>query len=241
MPGMTQPGVYPPSTAVDAADVYQGVVASDGAVQNRQESDFRMPVEPCYCPMFYIGVFGGGVNLYSLGSEYDRTIFSSDGGGVGVALGQIHGCNLRSELEFAFRSNGISGVEPGYDQLGFTEVNGDVSSYSGMANAYWEFMRFPMRRIKPYIGGGIGFVSIDARLDNYGGLSLTPERTLSDSSLAYQFITGLNYKATCCLDVFVEYRYFKADSFRIDPIPYWGGGEFDYETSNLFAGVRWKF
>jgi opacity protein-like surface antigen len=231
---------YPQHGPAEMTPVYQGVVGSEGPVTAHCGYD-RPLIDDCYCPMFYLSVFGGGTSLRDLNSEYDLTVLADEGGGVGVALGQIHGCNLRSELEFAFRSNGIAGLDPAISYLGNSELDGHLNSYAGMANFYWEFMRCPTRCIKPYVGGGIGFVSMDAQLKTATGLSVLPDRSINDSSLAYQMMAGLNYKASCCLDIFVEYRYFKADSFQVDSIPNWGGGAFDYETSNVFAGARFKF
>ena len=109
-----------------------------------------------------------------------------------------------------------------------------------MTNFYWEFMKFPRCCFKPYVDAGIGFVGFDTQVFDEYQRSLLPEQR-DTTSFAYQFIGGVNYKANCNMDLFIEYRYFAADSYRIEAYGGWPGGKYEYQTSNLFAGLRWKF
>jgi opacity protein-like surface antigen len=250
-PGYSQPPYPPPVqyaapsqpyfddqySAADAG-VYNGVVCNEDVVSPRK-CDLGLPQYGC--PNFYLSVFGGGVFLNDLLNHYD-SILLDNGGAVGVALGQRHGCNLRSELEFTYRGNGIGGsqfISP-YNQVFFQDIDGEINAYSGMTNFYWEFMNFPRPCFKPYVGAGIGFVGFDTQIYNEYERSLLPEQR-DTTSFAYQFIGGINYKACCNMDLFIEYRYFAADSFRIEAYGGWPGGKYEYQTSNLFAGLRWKF
>ncbi len=169
-------------------------------------------------------------------------MFTNTGGGFGVALGQLHGRNLRSDLEFTYRSHGIVGTElVDVDPSENRDLDGSLQSYSGMANLYWEFVSFPKPCFKPYVGAGIGFVGVEADLRTPNGSTILAQPVDNDTSFAYQFMGGVNYKACRNLDLFIEYRLFKTDSIRIDTMPGWGGGKFDYATDNLFAGLRWRF
>jgi len=151
-------------------------------------------------------------------------------------LGQYQGLNLRTEIEFSFRENDLisltSPSNPNFVSPAFE--NADIRSYSGMANAIWEFTRFPSARIKPYVGAGFGFVNVEAQaaLD---GMSALAGIDNSDSSFAYQAIAGLNFQVNETVDLFAEYRYLKADSLQL------GNFGFDYETSNVHGGFRIKF
>ena len=237
--GVPQQPYFDEQYSAAAAGVYNGVVCNEGAVVSPQDCNLGLPQYGC--PNFYLSVFGGGVFLNDL-HDYNNTAFLDNGGAVGVALGQRHGCNLRSELEFTFRSNGVGGsqlISP-YNQVFYQDLDGEINAYSGMTNFYWEFTNFPRRCIKPYVGAGIGFVSIDSRIYDEYERNLLPDQE-DTTSFAYQFIGGVNYKTCCNVDLFIEYRYFAADSFRIHSNYGWPGGKHEYQSSNLFAGVRWKF
>ena len=221
------------------ASVYDGVVSNEGMVVSPQQCELGIPQYGC--PNFYLSVFGGGVFLSDLHDYYDSARLDN-GGAVGVALGQRHGCNLRSELEFTFRSNGIGGsqtITP-YNQVFYQDLDGEINAYSGMTNFYWEFMNFPRRCFKPYVGAGIGFVGFGTQIYDEFNRSLIPEQD-DTTSFAYQFMGGVNYKTGGNVDLFIEYRYFAAESFRINSDFGWPGGNHEYQSSNLFAGVRWKF
>ena len=193
----------------------------------------------CGAPMFYFSVFGGSSRLGDLvSSDQTSRIFTENGAGYGVAIGQRHGTNLRTELEYSRRTNDIIGREN--QSVGQT-VTGDVSSNAGMANVYWEMMNFPHRCFKPYVGAGLGFVSLEMDMFSVDGRNLIPQNATDDSSFAYQFIGGVNYKAYRNMDLFIEYRLFQADSYRVDSGSGFGDGKYDCQTDNLFAGLRWKF
>jgi opacity protein-like surface antigen len=250
MPGHQQPTLAAPETRNN--EVYQGVVSngcndcgqSCGGSQcggsqcgtSRCGSDFGMQSG---CPMFYFSIFGGTSVLGEMGNDQGDTLFTDDGGAFGLAIGQRHGRNLRSELEFSYRTNNLEQVELASGQI--RPMNGDLTSYSGMANVYWEFTQFPHTCLKPYIGAGLGFTSIDSSMTNLAGANLIPAGGGNDSSFAYQFLAGVNYKAYRNMDLFLEYRLFKSDSLRIETVPNWGAGDYDYQSEGLFAGLRWKF
>ncbi len=221
------------------AGVYEGVVGNRGRVVPPRQRQLGVPQYGC--PNFYLSVFGGGVFLNDLNDRNDSARLDN-GGAVGVALGQRHGCNLRSELEFTYRSNGIAGsqtITP-YNQVFYQDLDGEINAYSGMTNFYWEFMNFPTRCFKPYVGAGIGFVGFGTQIYDEFDRSLIPEQD-DTTSFAYQFIGGVNYKTCGNVDLFIEYRYFAAEAFRINSDFGWPGGNHEYQSSNLFAGVRWKF
>ena len=188
---------------------------------------------------FYLSLFGGYSNLTPVtisDSTGDFRIDAGDGYLLGAALGQYQGRNLRTEIEFSFRDNDLISVtspsDPTFLPPNFESAG--VRSYAGMANAIWEFIEFPTNRIKPYVGAGFGFVNVEAQA-TVGEMSAFEGIDNSDSSFGYQAFAGLNFQANETLDVFAEYRYMKADSLQL------GNFGFDYETSNIFGGLRIKF
>jgi len=197
----------------------------------------------------YVGVFGGLSDLNDLvtRSEIGTGVYFEDAGYLfGLTVGQIQGRNLRTELELSYRNININGLQlNGSAPSQFVGVNGDFGTLAGMVNGYWEFVDFGSEKIKPYIGGGLGFAIARPNLIQPSGA----EAVISDdeSSFAWQWMAGLNYKASPTLDAFVEYRYFGADSFRLDTeIPAVAGlgngsGPFDYRSSTVLFGLRARF
>ena len=197
----------------------------------------------------YIGLFGGWSDLNDLATrgEIGSGIYMEDGGYVfGATLGQIQGRNLRTELELSYRNININGMRlEGNVPSQVVGVHGDFGALAGMLNAYWEFVDFGSANIKPYIGGGVGFALARPDLIQSDGMEAVIND--SESSFAWQYMAGLNYKASPTLDAFVEYRYFAADSFRLDTeIPEVAGlgngtGPFDYRSSAVLFGLRARF
>ena len=112
-----------------------------------------------------------------------------------------------------------------------------------MFNVFWDFTDSPTARFKPYLGAGFGGVSADADFQIDGANTLGDG---NDSSLAYQWIGGINYKASELTDFYVEYRYFAADSLNFNTtLPanaiIDSDGELDYRTNNVLFGIRMRF
>ena len=216
------------------------------------------PDDPCFEPAFYLSLFGGlnSVDDLTGQSPVDGATSSSfdfdNGVGFGFALGQYQGYNLRTEVEYTFRTNDT-------DQISLTEnvgdaftssdfgFNGQLSAHAGMANLIWQFRGHRSRWIRPYVGAGAGFAFLNANFNRLGQDVLTNGND-GDSTFAYQFFAGLNTQLTRRMDVFLEYRYFAADSLDLETnFANVNGGtgsvfdDYDYRTDNVFFGVRLKF
>lgn len=213
----------------DCAEVYSSVV--DPCDLNRCECKPE-------CTDFYFSFLGGWTGLRDLErNSGSGKLLSSDGSGFGFAIGRRNGRNLRSELNLSFHQNEIVGYQSG----SMTQsLAGELTSVAGMANAYWELIDVPTRCFKPYVGVGIGFISIDSELRDVNGRSLIPVGMENDSSFAYQWMGGVNYKAYRNVDLYAEYRFLAADALRIDTTTSLSD-RYEYQTDNLFLGLRWKF
>ena len=197
----------------------------------------------------YFGAFGGWSDLNDLVTtgDFGSGIYQEDAGYIfGVTLGQIQGRNLRTEMELSYRNININGLElQGSVPSQNVAVFGDIGTLSGMLNGYWEFVDFGPEKFNPYIGGGLGFALARTDLIQSNGT----EAVINDdeSSFAWQWMAGVNYKASSSLDAFVEYRYFAADSFRLDTeIPTVAGlgngsGTFDFRSGSVLFGMRARF
>ena len=220
------------SAAIEAGSYFdqEGSNCPNGSLEASCSCAECSSCEAAFARPFYVSIFGGGDYVGDLTSDDNQTFLDFDtGGGVGIALGKVQGNNLRTDLEFTYRNSSF-GSPSNHAVLG--PIDGEVDSYSGMANAYWEFAAFPTTCWKPYFGGGIGFVFVDPTLNS----NLLVD---SDSSFAYQWMVGLNYKFSYRTDLFVEYREFYANDVAIEA----GGSssDIDFQTSNVFGGFRLKF
>ncbi len=248
-----------PSTVTN--EVYEGVVCGDQEIESCKTGCFPRKASGLsigglglaairnFGPNVYYGsIFGGWVGLDDLmlsGDEGQIQIGNDGGFAGGFALGQIQGKNLRSELEVTYRRNDLTNMTlnglSGATQL--FEGDGEIESISGMLNVIWDFTDFPIQCVKPYLGGGFGGVSANADFQIDGQSTLGDG---NDTSLAYQWIAGINFQAQANSQLYVEYRYFAADSLHFNTtLPASaiidGDGELEYRTSNVLFGLRMKF
>ncbi|MEL7497725.1 MAG: outer membrane beta-barrel protein [Planctomycetota bacterium] len=190
------------------------------------------------CPSFYFAFQGGWNDLQNMINRDANELETETGSMFTFALGRMNGRNLRTEIELAIRNNDISDLIEADMRQG---ISGDVSSFSGMANAYWEFVDFPGGRFRPYVGFGVGFASLDAGLIDSTGASILTDEGGEDTSFAYQWMAGMNYKASCNMDLFVEYRFFEADALNLDTTNGSYSGNYNYQSNSVCIGLRWKF
>ena len=190
------------------------------------------------CPVFYIGFQGAWNDAFDIANGRGSELELDDGSAFFFSLGRMNGRNLRTEIELSFRSNDISSLLTPDAELPAT---GQLQTFSGMANLYWEFVNFPTGRLKPYIGGGAGFMSVSSDLQLTSAPSPFDDSTTSTSSFAYQWMAGVNYKVSNHLDLYGEYRFVDAESFGISSDRDDLSGNFGYSANSVGGGLRWKF
>lgn len=199
-------------------------------------------------PTVYYSVFGGFASANDFSSAqpssgYAASYSFDDAFAIGAAVGQIQGRQLRTELEFTYRDHDVDQVTL-LGPLGNSVFNGsgELRAYSGMTNVYWEFVNSPFPALHPYVGGGVGFAFFESNFAVQGNPIVSPDYQ-TDSAFAYQAMAGLNWCTAPNMSMFVEYRYFATDGIRVAGSL--GGnavnGKFDYQSNNVFAGVRFKF
>ena len=254
-PAESYAGCPTPTPAANDDGVYEPVVDQPAARRacglglNLCRRGPNSILTPTGVPLYYFSLFGGWSDLSDLEIANEQGTINLDGRngvGLGAAFGQIQGRNLRSELELSYRSHDIEDLllrdfTGGAESI---EGVGDIESFAGMINVYWEFVDLLGGRVAPYIGAGIGAVNVTADMRLNGGTDAF--RDGEDSSFAYQYIVGLNYKLREYSDLFIEYRHFAADSLRFDAsLPAGsllnGDGELNYQSNNIFFGMRLKF
>lgn len=158
--------------------------------------------------------------------------FSFDTGGVATfAVGTSIGAAVRIELELASRVNDSDQID--YDDFDFSlEVDGEVTTGSFMANAYYDFKN--EGRFTPFIGGGLGFANVEYDIDDIGGLDDTDGKE-DDDVMAYQMMLGVGFAATEKLSIDLQYRYFGTEDPEFDGI------DVEYQTHNILLGLRYSF
>ena len=190
------------------------------------------------CPVFYIGFQGAWNDAFDVANDQGSELELDDGSAFFFSLGRMNGRNLRTEIQLSFRSNDISSLLTPNAELPAT---GQLETFSGMANLYWEFVDFPTGRLKPYIGGGAGFTSVSSDFRLASDPSSQDDSTESNSSFAYQWMAGVNYKVSRHLDLYGEYRFLDVESFGISSNRDELSGDFGYSANSIGAGLRWKF
>ena len=190
------------------------------------------------CPVFYFGFQAAANDTFDVQNDTGSELVLDNGTAFFFNLGRMNGRNLRTEIELSFRNNDVSSL---LTPTGELPVTGQLQTFSGMANAYWEFVNSPTGRFKPYFGGGVGFLSATADLALASDPTLGANDPDSSSSFAYQWMAGVNFKVSNHLDLFGEYRFTDAESFGIPSDRDDLSGDFGYSASSVGGGFRWKF
>ncbi len=206
--------------------------------------------------LFYINIFAGNNSANEF--DFDSIVNSpaagfqlKDGVAIGSAIGIYHGRNLRAEYEFAYRTNAVESFQysrgPGFANQ-TAGIDGDLNVFTGMSNAYWDFVDLKFPFLEPYVGAGIGFAHFDADFNNFGRPVLDGHYD-SDSNFAYQWMVGGTRALTKDIDFFVEYRYvnsgnvdlrYDLQSMNLSPFTD-ENGRFDYISKNILFGVKIRF
>ncbi len=132
-----------------------------------------------------------------------RTSFRAAPGYAGIAsLGWGFGNGLRAEVEGNYRGNDVRGSNTPFSNTGGTvsalgrasSVHGNLRSYGGMLNAYYDFHGL-IRAVTPYVGIGIGYAYNEWSHVRANGLTSSAVPYEIDamgggSALAWQGIAG---------------------------------------------------
>ncbi|MBI1384983.1 MAG: outer membrane beta-barrel protein [Rhizobiales bacterium] len=189
----------------------------------------------------YVSVFGG----WSSPEEYEQTIplpvlgnygfgFDADDGYMlGIAVGTTVMPNLRAELEY---SAGFHDADQIFVSIGGLQVpilgfSGDVTAETILVNLWYDFDLGG--GISPYIGGGIGWGSVE--FDSAAVLTAS-----DDDGFAYQLGAGVRIAATPSIDVDLGYRYKTVQDLHLLIGESTGFGSDDYVSHNVFAGISIK-
>ncbi len=154
---------------------------------------------------------------------------------AGGSVGYNYTNNLSVELAWDYRSND--------SKTNFSDGSrfndGDFASNIFFVNGRYTFDPVAQTNLRPYIGGGLGYVEeIDVDLKS-GGV----ERSYSkNSEMAYQFMAGITYPLTEKIDLDAGLRYVRVDNIKLKRES--GSGELrnvDYDPLSFAVGLSYKF
>lgn len=195
----------------------------------------------------YFDIRGGGSLLSDADNSDGIVVIESDfdpGYVIDGAIGYAHPSGFRGEIALGYRAQDIDtltitndgglGVALGIGSLNglaTSNFNGDVETFSAMANAFYD-IDFGSK-FKPFVGVGVGTALISVDLS---GLS-TQLVDDSDTVFAYQGMAGVSYEFNETVTASLLYNYFATTdpSFTDE-----AGGPFDseYASHSIMVGLR---
>lgn len=163
---------------------------------------------------------------------FDASISSETGWMVEGATGFAHGSGLRGELALGYRSNDLDKFK--LSGFGSADINGDIWAVTTMVNGYYDLHLDRMgldgmfwSRFTPFVGGGVGAAFVEVDVDGVGDGD--------DISFAYQGLGGFSYAFSSQWNGTLSYSYLSTVDSSFDGI------DFDYESHNVTAGIRFRF
>ena len=151
----------------------------------------------------YVSLFGGGVFAQDTHMTYSSVDYMAEfkaGFTIGAAIGENLTENLRGEVEVAFQTYDVDGVDDAGTPL--TDTDGTINSYFLLANLWRDF---DMGAFQPYVGGGLGmaFMDVDISYDTVNEYRAKG----TDVALAAQVGSGVRFPVTDSLTLDAGYRF----------------------------------
>lgn len=140
------------------------------------------------------------------------------------AVGADYG-SYRFEAELGYADYNLKRIDG-------TLLNGDISFYSLMANACYDFNAG--NRVTPYLLAGVGIAQGSMNNMRYTG-SIAPSITEHETTLAYQIGVGVAIPISDSVDLDAKYRYFATTDFSTN------FGNLNVDSNSLLLGLRVKF
>ncbi len=196
----------------------------------------------------YVGAFGGAVFDVDAKGENDSVFpnttvsldFDPDGSYIGgLVFGARIAPQARAEIELSYSSSDVDGTifgTPGGDSV--LDANGNLDATSLILNAWYEFETNGDWR--PYVGGGIGYTSVDADVDAAAGISRFND---SDGGFSYQIGFGVTFPVGNSGEIDIGYRYRETPNLKLvsDSTIDIAFEDIDYKSQTFQIGYNFKF
>lgn len=163
------------------------------------------------------------------------------GGIYGFGIGVEHSRWLRFDVTGEYRGKQLVVGQDSYSygacgtpgNCGTNEYTADMESWVGLANAYIDLGTF--RGITPYVGGGIGFASIDMQgfkdVNVPNNSVFYGDRDNQTTNFAWALYAGLSYDVTPQLTLDFAYRYTDLGTVKTGPAT-------AYDGSSSYSGLQ---
>lgn len=165
--------------------------------------------------------------------EFDPGIHVGGTGGYDFGM-------LRLEGEISYKNSEISSITDRSANANFRNPDGNLGVAAFMANAFLDLHN--ETRVTPYLGGGIGFATLDLS-DTYGNDTTGRLRLYDegdDTVFAYQIGAGAEIAINRRYSLDIGYRYFGTDTATFNrESTQWSSLEF--ESHNVIVGFRATF
>jgi opacity protein-like surface antigen len=172
----------------------------------------------------------------------------------GIGFGYDTGHYFRFDITGEYRGSAVFFAEDSYPGgfdfgPGTNEYTADIESWVGLFNTYVDLGTWLC--VTPYIGGGVGFASIDViglKDVNVPNLGVAYAKDHTETNFAWALYAGLAYDVTPGVTIDLSYRYLDLGDAKSgtrfaynDPSVTAGPIEINDITSHdLMLGVRWK-
>jgi opacity protein-like surface antigen len=176
--------------------------------------------------------------------------FDTGAGGVGVVDTELNDDwaytialgteidSVRLEFEIGTREAEVDVHSAGGADLPGSD--GDNTAVSFMINALYDFGEMlGWETISPYAGIGLGVAAIE--FEGYTVDGVPEVLDDEDASFAYQLIVGGEVDVAEDVGLFLEYVYLNAPEVDVSTTLGDNSTDIDYETHNIFVGVRYSF
>ena len=182
----------------------------------------------------------GGARSTSAPGIYEASIDYTTGlaGGVGYRIGPVR---LEGQLRADHFDVSSMNPVPG-SPLGSPETAVNFTGWGLMANAFYDIGA--IGKIRPYLGGGIGFVDMSAQEEDFVFCFVvcwerTPMITGSDTVMAWQAMAGLTIPASWIGGEWqAGYRYYRTDDMQFHLEGYGPFTQEGLESHSVTFGVR---
>ena len=140
--------------------------------------------------------------------------------------------NVRAEGSLSYREGDVGTLT--FPGVGAGAADTDLSVLAVFANVYYDFeLDFPVR---PYIGGGVGFATVDIGEISDPNFQLEGD----DTVFAFNLQAGASYAVTENVELFTGYRYIQSEDPSFDATTFGVAGSLDveYSTHEVLVGAR---
>jgi len=176
---------------------------------------------------------------YNTPATYQDEVEFDPGINIGGTGGYDFGY-FRFEGEISYRNSEISSIT---DQNGvkYRRADGNLGVAAFMTNAFFDLHN--ASRVTPYLGGGIGFATLQLS-DTYGTDQTSARWRLydegDDTVFAYQVGAGVDIAINRRFSLDLGYRYFGTDTAKINEDSAWVNS-LKFESHNVAVGFRVNF